>query len=381
VNDRKIRFIKGLDRIAGALLCNILSLFTRGSSHSPARPLSVEEQAKIGKILVIRPGGIGDAVLFYPLLLAIKSFFPRAELHILAEKRNAGVLVANDIAGRIFLYDRFLSLDLFRVLFQGYDVVIDTEQYHNLSAIVALLTGARFRCGFDTGRRRDLFTHRVPYSQKIYEVYSFLSLFSALTGRQTDFDKNAPFYPVEERFIQWARQREKQLNAGRIAAITPGASIPERRWAPDKFAELVQWLVSEGFGIVIIGGKSDMQDAALIVKKIPSDKVLDLTGQTSIPEAAAITSLAEIYISSDTGILHIAYGVGTPTVHLFGPGILEKWAPVGERYIAITKNLQCSPCTQYGYTPPCPIEAECMKLITMDEVREAVTRVLHMKKS
>ncbi len=379
VSETKIRFIKRIDRIFGAFLCHLLSLFSR-FSHNPSVPIPENEYSKIRKILVIRPGGIGDAVLFYPLLHHLKRLFPASELHILAERRNASVLESNDIAAKVFLYDRFLTFDLFKVIFGKYDIVIDTEQYHNLSAIVAYLTGADYRCGFDTGKRRNFFTHRAPYSQKIYEVYSFLSLFSVLTGKEAIFDKDSSFYPVDEEFIHWAREKLKQLDARRCAVIVSGASITERRWAPEKFAELARWLVSEGFGIVIIGGKGDMNDAAVVAREIPEKKVLNLVGETTIPQAAAITSLAEIYISSDTGILHIAYGVGTPTVHLFGPGILEKWAPVGARYLAITKNLECSPCTQYGYTPQCPINAECMKLITVDEVKDTVMRVLSMKR-
>ncbi len=377
VRETKIKFIKGIDRIFGVLLCNLLSLFSRSAQNS-ALPIPENQYSEIKKILVIRPGGIGDAVLFYPLLHHLKRLFPSSELHVLAEQRNAGVLESNDIAAKVFLYDRFSTFDLFKVIFGKYDIVIDTEQYHNLSAIVAYMTGARYRCGFDTGKRRNFFTHSVRYSQKIYEVYSFLSLCSVLTGKEANFDMGSSFYPVDMKFIQWAREKLKQLDAGRCAVIVSGASIAERRWAPEKFAELACWLVSEGFGIVIIGGKGDAYDASVITHEIPAEKVLNLAGETTIPQAAAITSLAEIYISSDTGILHIAYGVGTPTVHLFGPGILEKWAPVGERYLAITKNLECSPCTQYGYTPPCPINAECMKLIAVEEVKNAVIKVLNM---
>jgi ADP-heptose:LPS heptosyltransferase len=81
-------------------------------------------------------------------------------------------------------------------------------------------------------------------------------------------------------------------------------------------------------------------------------------------------------LSGDSGVLHIAMGLGVPTVSLFGPGRAGKWAPRGERHIVINKGLSCSPCTTFGTTPPCPISAQCLNDITVDEVFNAVAVLL-----
>lgn len=378
MSENKIKFIKALDRIIGSAVCRTLSLFAARGKKNPSVPIPEQDHEDIKKILVIRPGGIGDAILFYPLLHHLRRKFPHSQLHILAERRNHGVLDANNITDKTFLYDRFLTADLFKILLSHYDLVIDTEQYHNLSAVVAFLTGAKYRCGFDTGPRGKLFTHRVSYNQKIYEVYSFLNLFSFLTGEEATFDKNVPFYPVEERFLNWARKQINRFDSRKIAILCSGATAPERRWGPAKYSELAAWLISQDFHVVLIGAGGEREDSLKIEEGLPPERILNLVGKTSIPQAAAIVSLADIYVSSDTGILHVAYGVGTPTVHLFGPGILEKWAPVGERYVAITKNLPCSPCTKYGYTPPCPYDSKCVHMISVDDIKEAVLKVLSM---
>ncbi|OGW02152.1 MAG: hypothetical protein A2Z59_03620 [Nitrospinae bacterium RIFCSPLOWO2_02_39_17] len=83
-----------------------------------------------------------------------------------------------------------------------------------------------------------------------------------------------------------------------------------------------------------------------------------------------------LLVTGDSGIMHIACGLGTPTVSLFGPGIENKWAPKGKNHIIINKRLFCSPCTKFGYTPSCPRDAECMRLITVDEVEDAVLKLL-----
>jgi ADP-heptose:LPS heptosyltransferase len=104
--------------------------------------------------------------------------------------------------------------------------------------------------------------------------------------------------------------------------------------------------------------------------------MVDLTGRTNLGQTAGLVQRAGLYVSADTGVLHIAYGVGTPTVHMFGSGIQEKWAPRGRRYVVINKGLPCSPCTRYGYTPPCPYRAACMDAITVDDVVCGIEEVL-----
>jgi len=81
-------------------------------------------------------------------------------------------------------------------------------------------------------------------------------------------------------------------------------------------------------------------------------------------------------VSGDTGLMHLAYGVGTPTVSLFGAGIQEKWAPPGVNHLTINKHVPCSPCTKFGYTPSCPYGVRCLGEVTVEEVRESVLDLL-----
>lgn len=131
--------------------------------------------------LVIRPGGIGDATLLFPALKKLRKSFPLSQIHVLAEKRNAEILELCPSVNKLCLYDR--GLDIFRVLRNRYDAVIDTEQWHRLSAVAAYLTRAEVRVGFSTNERGRLFTHPVEYSHNDYEVYSFLRLFRILLNK------------------------------------------------------------------------------------------------------------------------------------------------------------------------------------------------------
>jgi lipopolysaccharide heptosyltransferase II len=357
----KIALLKSVDKVVGRLLVSLLG--KNDNEQKPHVPM-------FGKILVIRPGGIGDAVLLLPAIQRLKSAFPDSVIDVLCEKRNAGVFELSEETGRLFLYDR--DLELFRCLRNNYDVVIDTEQWHRLSAVVAFFTKAPVRIGFDTNERRKLFTHAVSYSHDSYEVYSFFHLIESIADIAPVFNPDEPFVRIRE-----AIPSRLLPDTGReIIAVFPGASVAERRWGGEKYGLLAKALQDKGYQIVILGSTADSEEAARI-KEIAPDCV-DLTGMTSLREAAVILKHCRLLITADSGVMHIAYAVGTPTVSIFGSGIEEKWAPVGRNHIVLNKKLACSPCTRFGYTPQCMNNIECLESVSAEEVIKAAETILSL---
>ena len=329
------------------------------------------------RILVIRPGGIGDAVLFIPMLRELRRAWPGCRIDLLLERRNAGVLDGTGLADRLLRYDAGPGA-LAAVVRGRYDLVIDTEQYHCLSSIVAMMTRAPRRIGFATGSRRRLYTETVPYDRQRYEVLSFLDLARQATGREPRWDPDEPFYPLP---LAALRVAERELSGIRrvgrpLVAIHPGASIPERRWPPERYAAVARGLAERGAAIVVLGGPQDVRAARMIAGALERYPHLVLAGRTSLAEAAAVVSEVAVYVSADTGLLHLAYAVGTPTVHLFGPGVLAKWGPPGSRFRSVRHEVPCSPCTTYGYTPPCAQGLVCMLGIRPEQVIAEVSRSL-----
>jgi len=321
-------------------------------------------------MLIIRPGGIGDAVLLLPAINALKSAFPDAEIDILCEKRNAGIFSLAEDINRVYLYDR--DFEIFKCLKIKYDAVIDTEQWHRLSAIVTHLTGAPVRVGFATNERRKLFTHEIPYSHDDYEVYSFLHLIEPLTGIPSGFQEDDPFITMDKPFSAHLLPLLKK--DADIIAIFPGASVVERRWGGENFGQVAKTLQERGKEIVVLGSHDDRADADEI-KKHAEDSI-DLTGKTSLIDVASILKQCRLLITADSGIMHIAVAVGTPTVSLFGSGIQKKWAPRGKKHIVLNHRFVCSPCTRFGYTPQCKNNVNCLSSIAIDEVVQAADALL-----
>lgn len=355
----KIKLLKTIDRIAGKLIVSFIGSKNLTSNNS---------LSELKSILIIRPGGIGDAVLLLPAINMLKTSLPHSNIEILCEKRNAGIFeLCNDIK-RVFLYDQ--DFELVKCLRNRYDAVIDTEQWHRLSAVISYMIKSPVKIGFDTNERRKLFTHKIAYSHEDYEVYSFLNLIKPLIIFSMEFNTEIPFIDIKDKIPS-----KFLLDKGKeIIAIFPGATVPERKWGGDKYGLVAKALQDKGYSIIILGSHADKNEAEKI-KKQASDSI-DLTGKTSLKETAIILKHCCLLITADSGLMHIAYGVGTPTVSLFGSGIEKKWAPQGKNHITLNKYLPCSPCTKFGYTPPCPNNFKCMNLISVAEVISASEKIL-----
>jgi heptosyltransferase II len=358
----RIALLKKIDAVLGRVAAALLP---------PAR--REPEAATARRILVIRPGGIGDAVLLVPALAALKERFPQAELTLLAEKRNAAAFQLCPAVDQLLLYD--IPSQLLRAVRGRYDVVIDSEQWHRLSAVVARLTGAPLSIGFATNDRKRLFSQGIGYSHDDYEALSFQNLLAPL-GIEASPGPTVPFLSVPPEAT--GRAAELLPETGRFIAIFPGASIAERRWGAARFREVAARVARLGHGVVVVGGGDDAAEGDAIVAGYGG---VNLAGRTSLAETAAVIQRASLLLSGDSGVLHIAVGLGVPTVSLFGPGIEAKWGPRGEGHLVLNRGLSCSPCTRFGTTPPCPIGARCMADIVVDEVLAGITSILQRRGS
>ncbi len=164
----------------------------------------------------------------------------------------------------------------------------------------------------------------------------------------------------------------ESLNASRpLIVIHPGAAWTYRLWPVDRYSDLATRLYSKHRGTIVVTGSAEERALA--------DRVLaggvqgrSVAGDYDIGRVAALLSLADVYIGSDTGITLLAAAVGTPVVALFGPGDPRRFGHVGPYSIVLYHKQDCSPCPQLD----CDQDGACMKAITVDEVAEAVAVVL-----
>lgn len=354
-----ITFLKALDTVVGK---GIMALLPRTSSSPPV------DMKRTSRVLFIRPGGIGDFLLLLPTINAMASGFPHIRIDVLCEKRNSGVAAFTSNFNNVYLYDR--GVDLVKCLKKRYDIVIDTEQWHRLSAVTAYLTGAPLRIGFTTNERGKVFTHRIHYDENTYETLCFSRLIEPLLGQTPNSSASGPFVKSPDSLPP---RLTSMLKRSPIA-VAPGASAKEKLFPPEKFARIVSEFADKGHSVILLGSSKDKVTTGTISRLSPG--CIDLAGETSLAETASILKLSRLLLTTDSALLHLAVGLGIPTVALFGCSNEKKWAPENKNCTVISKNLDCAPCSHFGNIPECARNIECLTTISCEEIIRAVKNTL-----
>jgi lipopolysaccharide heptosyltransferase II len=377
------RLLKTTDRLLGLLLRSFNKVIPPGCSEEPPKSRDAARACisyeHINRLLVIRPGGLGDAVLTFPMIQALGDYFTRANIDILAENRNAGIYTLHGRVNRIYRYDQNFFGQYMKLFRKRYDLIIDTEQFHHMSTLLAKSLKPSFLCGFESSLRSRFLTHSAHYDEGTYEARSFLHLAEAVNGKHLAFSSNATFVDIPADLKTWANRILGGIKSQPFVTFVPGATAKERQWPITRYRKIARWLTQKGYPVVVLGGKEDTETATTLARGFhPEEWMVNLTGQTTFSQTAAIIQKACAHVSSDTGVLHLACGVGTPTVSLFGPGLHQKWAPKGNQHVMIRTGRSCSPCSQQGEIPPCPHGAACIQEIETTTVKEGLKKVLQL---
>lgn len=366
--------LKRLDATAGYLLCKLIGRARHATGLADLAP--TPDPSTIRRVLLIRPGGLGDMLMLMPVIRSIRAARPDIELDIVCERRNFEVLKLAGLEGHALLYDgaphRLLSLRARR-----YDVALDSEQYHHFSAIMALMSGAPVRVGFRINPARlNLYTHLLGYDVDGYEMDQFARLlrplgiplaFGALDGVLTDITP-----PLDSQLpdaVDALRRR------GPLVAVSPGSSDPYKQWGFEKFKQLIQALTSRGHGVMLVGGPAEVRQATALQQCLSPDLLLNLAGRYSLTQTAAALQAASLFVGGDSGLGHLAVALARPTLILFGPSDERKWSRPHARHAVLRKQLPCAPCSIFGYHKLCR-DIPCMATIGVAEVVETAERML-----
>ncbi|MBF0595530.1 MAG: glycosyltransferase family 9 protein [Candidatus Omnitrophica bacterium] len=348
----QIKLIKVADLLCGT----VIALFL------PAIPTSLRP-GKISRILIIRPGGIGDAVFLLPFLRRLKDLGFLVD--IVAERRNKDVFLSQqNLVGQVFCYDQ--GNDVREVFRRRYDAVIDTEQWHYFSAIFSYFIKARFKSGFSARPLRSkLFSIPVSYDQG-YEIDNFRRLFEAVVCT-TSFEKieMSGSFNVFEPLLSWAHQEVKSFQS---VVLSLGVSTPQRRLTSEQICKIALYLKSKGYTIFIVGG-ADVACLSDQITHVLGTGVINFAGRLDLAHSSALIAAAGFFIGADSGLLHIASALGVRTVGIFGPANTKKWAPRGKNDKVVSLALPCSPCMRYSYfLPTCGQKFSCLRDIKLEDL-------------
>lgn len=276
---------------------------------------------RLGKTLIwLKPQYLGDAVMALPLIdnaaelsngIAIRSGPQVAEM--LADRAElVDLLVVPKFKGFFELLKTVRALRKRR--FQA-ALIVDRSFR---SAIAVRLSGIAVRCGHATEGRVALLTHEVAYDPLRSEAESGLDLLRAL-------GHNPVSHHPKLNLVQGELESASNVPASRFVAFQPGARYAEKQFPISSLAETAAWSTDNGYGIVALGGPDEVEASLEFKKQLGERNFIDLVGKTRLRETMAAMARASAMVGSDTGLLHIAAALGTPTVTVFGPNPASKW--------------------------------------------------------
>ena len=340
------------------------------------------------KILVRGTNWIGDSVMTVPALRALRGAFPDAEIILYTRKSAGGIFADADFIDRIITIDKEKGLGAAirkgrRLRNEKFDLAV-TFPNSFASAVTPWLAGIPRRFGYSKDARRVLLTDAVrppEWKDSRHEVFYYLELIRNVerimlqTSTISDSDADVSLAVSSSR-MENARQllRERGLDLARplIALGAGSTNSAAKRWPVERFAETARRLQNEEeASIVLLGSPADRPISNAIAESL-TKKPIDLTGETDVEEAAAILSVADLLVSNDMGLAHLADAVGTKTIVIFGPTNHVTTRPFSPLAQIVRHEVECSPCM----LRECPIDHRCMTRVTTDQVYQTAQRIL-----
>ncbi len=336
-------------------------------------------------ILIIKLSAIGDVVHTIPSLAAIRRRYPAAHITWVIEEGASDIIAGHPCLDRIIISRRKrwfsdlkarrdvrrtvreIRLFVMALRDRAYDLVVD---FHGLfkSSILVFLSRGRRKIGYDSMQELSglFLNEKVFEDMDKHAVDRYLDIADYLGA-----DTETPEFHIhieEEHRKRVERLLEKDgIKAeDRFVAINPVALWDTKMWEDEKFAELCDRIVGElKRRVVFTGGHADQ--TVKHIRSLMHHPSADMTGRTSLRDLAYLYERAALVVTTDSGPMHVAAAIGTPTVALFGPTDPARTGPYGTGHTVVRAGLPCSPC----FMKRC-VTKQCMKDISVGDTFDAV---------
>ena len=332
------------------------------------------------RILLIRFGSLGDVALTTPAIRAVRGAFPDAYIAMLVGTRSADVVSANPHLDDVIVFRREVKVfsetrrAAAMVRERGFSISIDMQRKFR-SSLLAYLSGAKLRIGYHQPGGL-LCSVKVPGTEDKHSIDRNLDLLKPLGITEADREPEMFLSNEDREYADRVFQSHELTSDSLIMGLFPGAGWRPRCWPAERFAAIGDLAAREyGVRVVIFGGPGEVDIVENVARSMKTSPVL-MKGRVTLRQLGAMIEKCSLFLSNDTGPMHISVAVKTPTIGLFGPGNHVKFQPIGEKHTLIRRYIHCSPCKQF--TGKCK-DNICMKAITVDEVWEAVSGRLSAK--
>lgn len=330
---------------------------------------------KPNKILIVRTDRLGDVVLSTPVIKNLRLSFPKSHIAFICRPYTRDALEGNPGLDEVIIYDKYgkhkslwasikFSFYLRKKKFKLAIILHPTNRIH----LITFLAGIPERVGWDK-KLGKLLTKRIKHTKQEGKKHELEYTLDLLMGLGIPIKHTDTYFPITSK----ARTTVEQLLEGegigegdKFIVINPSASCPSKRWPQERFQEVIKLLKSRvSFKIIVITSQSEREFGERLVG---DSGVIDLRGSLSIPELGALLKRAALFISNDSGPVHIAASFNTPVISIFGrddSGLSPlRWGPRGEKSFCFHKDVGCVKCLAHN----CIKDFLCLQEITPQEI-------------
>ncbi|MFA5008367.1 MAG: lipopolysaccharide heptosyltransferase II [Candidatus Omnitrophota bacterium] len=333
------------------------------------------------KILIMRTDRLGDVILSTPVIANLRKFYPDSYIAFLCRPYTKDVVEGNPYLDEVIIYDKnkehrgiFSSVKFCLSLRKKKFDAVFILNPNNRSNILAFFAGIPRRIGLNR-KMGNLLTHPIEdrkHEGKKHELEYTLDIIKEagipITEKQTHF----PIKKESEKKIEELLLANGLKNSDFIV-MHPSASCPSKRWAEENFIKLTR-LVKEKtkLKVIVLSSKEEKKFTEALAK----EEVIDFRGILTISDIGALLKKSKLFVSNDSGPVHIAASLNVPVISIFGrndPGLSPtRWKPLGEKSFYIHKTISCKKCLAHN----CINNFLCLKSITPEEVFSLIQKIL-----
>lgn len=335
------------------------------------------------KILIVRTDRVGDVILSTPVIKNLRAYFPQAHIAFMCRPYTKDILEGNPSLDEVIVYDKYgkhkslwgsvrFVFALRKKKFDWAVVLHPTNRVH----MVTFFAKIPFRIGWDR-KMGFLLTKRIAHTKQ--EGLKHESEYTLDILRELDI-------PILYRHLYFSVSEGAQgkvdgmlrdndiSNSEKLITVHPSASCVSKRWPADYFCQLINTLKERlSLKVAVITAKGEEHFAERIIKDCD---VIDLRGKLDLVEVGALLKRSAIFISNDSGPVHIAAALDVPVISIFGrknSGLSPmRWKPLGENSFYLHKDVGCRVC----FAHDCEKGFLCLKAIKPSEVAEKAILVL-----
>lgn len=331
------------------------------------------DKDKIKNILIFMTDKhMGNFVVSLPAIISVVNYFNEKVKGIVIDESYKDIALAFFKQEKVVLYNlrksrsKFGSVLSFLILLKKLKSVkpslsIDFEGRTG-GAFLSLLSGAKYKVGFKGGEKSYCYNIKISPNGYIHKSEFYLSI-----PQNLGIPLIKELHPkIRE---EWYNSLVAKLNkAGiidfnNIVCIHPGAGKIYKKWPPQNFASLSDYLIDKGYSVILIGSHRDMEDISQI-KSYMKNKAYDFCNKLSLGELMALFKNSKLYIGNDSGPMHLAALFDVPIIALFGSADEKRWKPLGEKVNVLKSSERCEKCRGKD----CEKDFRCITSISTEEV-------------